>query len=37
MCAIDRALRRCGRFIVIVTKSPDLSTRMCSNPMAIAS
>jgi hypothetical protein len=34
MCARDRALRRCGRFIVTVANSPDLSTRMCSNPMA---
>ena len=37
MCARDRELRRCGRFMVMVVKSPDLSTRMCSNPMAIAS
>src|SRR5215467_14646362 len=36
MCARDSALRRCGRFIVIVTNSPDRSTRMCSNPMAVS-
>ena len=33
MCARDRALRRCGRFIVIVAKSPERSTPMCSKPM----
>src|SRR5580693_1860163 len=33
MCSSDRALRRCGRFIVTVANSPDRSTRMCSKSM----
>ena len=33
-CARDRALRRSGRFMVTVAKSPERSTRMCSNSMA---
>ncbi len=37
MCARDRALRRSGRFMVTVAKSPDRSTRMCSNPIAASS
>ena len=32
----DSALRRLGRFIVTVAKSPDRSTRMCSNPIALS-
>src|SRR5215475_10808675 len=37
MCARDKALRRCGRFMVTVAKSPDRSTRMCSKPMTASS
>ena len=35
MCSRDKALRRCGRFIVTVAKSPERSTRMCSKTMDI--
>src|SRR5215469_2755395 len=31
MCRRDKALRRCGLFIVMVAKSSDRSSRMCSN------
>ena len=34
MCASESALRRCGRFIVIVVNGPARSTRMCSNSIA---
>src|SRR6266568_2180614 len=37
MCCSDRALRRCGRFIVIVANSPDRSTRTCSKPITASS
>ena len=35
MCSKDRALRRRGRFIVTVAKSPERSTRMCSKPITL--